>query len=190
MTLFEKAEKFKEKLMKIKVAAFDIDGVLTPGHIWYQGEEMGFNRATHTSDGYGLKLLMRNGIRTGVISGGDSQGVRKRFIDNLKLDFAYLGDEDKRSAFQKVLDEGYEPEEILYMGDEFFDVPLLQKAGFAVTVPDASYEVKQFADYVTETPGGHGAAREIIEIIRYARGIVPEVLDFDGNKIDFKKTWP
>jgi 3-deoxy-D-manno-octulosonate 8-phosphate phosphatase (KDO 8-P phosphatase) len=151
---------------------------------------MGFNRATHTSDGYGLKLLMRNGIRTGVISGGDSQGVRKRFIDNLKLDFAYLGDEDKRSAFQKVLDEGYEPEEILYMGDEFFDVPLLQKAGFAVTVPDASYEVKQFADYVTETPGGHGAAREIIEIIRYARGIVPEVLDFDGNKIDFKKTWP
>ncbi|EQC52367.1 HAD family hydrolase [Bacteriovorax sp. DB6_IX] len=190
MTLFEKAEQFKEKLAKIKVCAFDIDGVLTPGHIWYQDDEMGFNRSTHTSDGYGLKLLMRSGIKTGVISGGDSKGVKKRFIDNLKLDFAYLGDEDKREAFKRVLAEGYAPEEVLYMGDEFFDVPLLQKAGFAVTVPDAAYEVKQFVDYVTTKEGGYGAVREMIEIFRYARGLTPEVLDFDGNPIDFKSTWP
>jgi 3-deoxy-D-manno-octulosonate 8-phosphate phosphatase (KDO 8-P phosphatase) len=190
MTLFEKAKEFQDRLNKIKVCAFDIDGVLTPGHVWYQDDVIGFNRSTHTSDGYGLKLLMRSGIRTGVISGGDSVGVRKRFIDNLKLDFAYLGDEDKRTAFQRILDDGYKEEEILFMGDEFFDVPLLKKAGFAVTVPDAPYEVKQFTDYVTTKEGGMGAVREIIEIIRYARGIVPEVLDFDGKPIDFKSTWP
>ncbi|OIQ20760.1 MAG: hypothetical protein BM556_02120 [Bacteriovorax sp. MedPE-SWde] len=190
MNLFEVAKKFEDRLKKIKVCAFDIDGVLTPGHVWYQDDTIGFNRSTHTSDGYGLKLLMKNGIRTGVISGGDSVGVRQRFIDNLKLDFAYLGDEDKRKAFQRILDDGYKPEEILFMGDEFFDVPLLKKAGFAVTVPGAPFEVKSFADYVTTKEGGHAAVREIIEVIRYARGIVPEVLDFDDTPIDFKSVWP
>ena len=59
-----------------------------------------------------------------------------------------------------------------------------------VTVPDAAYEVKQFVDYVTTKEGGYGAVREMIEIFRYARGLTPEVLDFDGNPIDFKSTWP
>ena len=185
MNLRKEAEKFKDKLSKIKVAAFDIDGVLTPSYVWYQDDVAGFNRMTHTSDGYALKLLMNNGIKVGVISGGDSQGVRKRFIDNLKLDFAYLGDEDKRQAYQRLLDEGYKDEEILYMGDEFFDVPLLQRAGFAATVPHASEEVKNFVDYVTTREGGHASVREVIDILRYARGFYPEVLDFAGNPIPF-----
>ena len=185
MDLHKEAEKFKDKLEKIKVAAFDIDGVLTPSFVWYQDDIAGFNRSTHTSDGYALKLLMRNGIKVGVISGGDSQGVRKRFIENLKLDFAFLGDEDKRHAYQKILDMGYKDEEILYMGDEFFDVPLLQRAGFAATVPHASLEVKKFADYVTHREGGHASVREVIDIIRYARGIVPTVLDFNDQPIKF-----
>ena len=71
------------------------------------------------------------------------------------------------------------------MGDEFFDVPLIKKAGFGVTVPLASYEVKGFADYVTTRLSGQGAVREVIDILRYAHGIYPEVLDFDDCKIDF-----
>jgi 3-deoxy-D-manno-octulosonate 8-phosphate phosphatase (KDO 8-P phosphatase) len=190
MDLFKEAKKFKDKLEKIKVCAFDIDGVLTPGFVWYQDERATFNRATHTSDGYALKVLMKAGLKIGVVSGGDSEGVRKRFVDNLKLDFAFFGDEDKRHAFQKILDMGYKPEEVLYMGDEFFDIPLLKAAGFSVTVPHASFEVKHFCDYVTHREGGYASVREIIDIIRYARGIVPEVKDMDDNIIDFKSMWP
>ncbi len=182
--LLEVAKKHKEKLSKIKVLAFDIDGVLTTGHIWY-AENEGFNRYSHTSDGYGLKVMMRAGFKVGVISGGDSLGVKKRFKENLGLDFCFLGNEDKREAFKEVLSMGYKEEEILYMGDEFFDVPLIKKAGFGVTVPLASYEVKGFADYVTTRLSGQGAVREVIDILRYAHGIYPEVLDFDDCKIDF-----
>ena len=183
--LKEIAVKLKERIEKIKVMAFDIDGVLTTGHIWY-AENEGFNRYSHTSDGYALKMMMRAGFKVGVISGGDSLGVKKRFKDNLKLDFCYFGNEDKREAFNEVLAMGYTDEEVLYMGDEFFDVPLLKKSGLGITVPHASREVKSFADYVTQKEGGYGAVREIIDIVRYAKGIYPEVVDFDGSPIDFK----
>ncbi|MEE3077970.1 MAG: HAD hydrolase family protein [Bdellovibrionota bacterium] len=183
--LKEIATKLKDKIDKIKVMAFDIDGVLTTGHIWYSENE-GFNRFSHTSDGYGLKMMMRAGYKVGVISGGDSLGVKKRFRDNLKLDFCYFGNEDKREAYKEVLAMGYKDEEILYMGDEFFDAPLLKKAGLGITVPHASQEVKKFADYITNKEGGQGAVREIIDIVRYAKDIYPEVVDFDGAVINFK----
>lgn len=190
MNLFDVAKKYQDKLSKIKVAAFDIDGVLTNGHVWWDGEELGFNRLTHTSDGYALKLLMQSGIKTGVISGGDSVSVKKRFIDNLKLDFAFLGNEDKREAYKKVLEMGYKPEEVLFVGDELFDIPLLKASGFSATVSGAPYEVKQFCDYTTVKEGGMAAVREVVDILRYARGFSPAILDFDDSLIDLKKTWP
>jgi len=185
MDLIKTAEKFKEKLKNIKVCAFDIDGVLTNSDIWYAGEEVGFNRSTHTRDGYGLKMLMRAGIKAGVISGGDSLGVKMRFIENLKLDFCYLGSEDKREAYQKLLDMGYQDSEILFFGDEFFDTPLLKRAGFSVCPPHSNIEVKKFCDYVTTSKSGHGCAREVIDILRYAQGWFPEVPDFDGTNMEF-----
>lgn len=190
MYLFENAKKFADKLKNIKVAAFDIDGILTNGHVWWDGDELGFNRLSHTSDGYGLKLLMESGIKTGVISGGDSVSVKKRFIENLKLDFCYLGNEDKRLAYKKLLDQGYDASEILFMGDELFDIPLLKKSGFCATVPEAPFEVRAICDFVTKKSGGQGAVREVIDLLRYAKGISPEIRDFDDSIIDLKKLWP
>lgn len=169
--------------MPIKVALFDIDGVLTDGLVRYDSHEMGFNRSTHTSDGYGLKLLMAHGLKVGVISGGDSLGVRKRFEENLGLDLVFLGNEDKREAYREVLKLGFHDHEILYMGDEFFDLPLLMRAGFSATVPSASYEVQERVDYVSQRPSGMGCVREVIDILRYARGWVPEILDFDDRPL-------
>lgn len=190
MRIYSEAEKFREKLSKIKVAAFDIDGVLTNGHVWWDGDELGFNRLSHTSDGYGLKLLMEAGIKTGVISGGDSVSVRKRFAQNLKLDFAFLGNEDKRESYNKLLEMGYKDEEILFMGDELFDIPLLKRAGFSATVPGAPFEVHNLCDYVTTREGGQGAVREVIDLVRLAIGFTPKILDFDGSELDLKKFWP
>ena len=170
--------KFKDKLGPIKVVLFDIDGILTNGLIHWDGMEVGYNRATHAQDGYGMKLLMDAGIKVGVISGGDSLGVKKRFEENLKLDFVFLGNEDKRKAYLKVIDLGYEDKNILYMGDELFDIPLLKRAGFSATVPNAGHEVREAVDYVTMRKSGQACAREVMDILRYAKGIIPIIPTF------------
>ncbi|WP_127714457.1 HAD family hydrolase [Halobacteriovorax sp. HLS] len=182
--LREVAKKFQAKLDKIKVVAFDVDGILTDGRVWYSGDEMGWNRFTDTSDGYGLKMLKNFGFKVGVITGGDSLSVIKRFKENLKLDFVYYGNEDKREGFQKLLDQGYKAEEVLFMGDEFFDLPLLMASGFSATVPNTSEEIKDRVDYVTSTPAP-GCVREVIDIIRYSRNLYPDILDINGELIKF-----
>jgi 3-deoxy-D-manno-octulosonate 8-phosphate phosphatase (KDO 8-P phosphatase) len=172
------AEKFKDKLSKIKVCIFDIDGILTDGKISWDGEDVGFNRSTHALDGHGLKMLMAAGLKVGVISGGDSVGVRKRFIDNLKLSFTYFGNEDKRESYLKVLALGFKDEEVLYMADEFIDLPILMRAGFSATVPNASLEIQEAVDYITLRQAGDGCAREVIDLVRYAKNIPLELLEF------------
>ncbi|MFI5390758.1 MAG: KdsC family phosphatase, partial [Bacteriovoracales bacterium] len=119
------------------------------------------------------------GIKVGIISGGNSLGVKKRFEENLGLDFIFLGNEDKREAYLEVLKMGYKDSEILFMGDELFDIPLLKRAGFSATVPNASIEVREVVDYITSRPSGKACAREVIDILRYAKGIIPKILDFD-----------
>ena len=180
LRLKEYAEKFSDKLKKIKVCAFDIDGILTDGGTTWDGEHIGFNRTCHIHDGYGFKILKEAGILVGIISGGDSVGMRKRFIETLKLDFVFLGDEDKREAYKKVLalGPGYKDDEILYMGDEFIDLPILKRVGFSVTVPNASYEIQEAVDYITHRESGDACAREVIDILRYAQNIVPVTLEF------------
>lgn len=171
--------KHKDKLQKIKVCAFDVDGVLTDGKVWWAGEEVGWNRATDTRDGYGLVLLKRLGYKVGVITGGNSLSIKKRFEDNLKLDFVFAGNEDKREAYKKLLEMGYDKTEILYMGDEHFDMPLLKVTGFSATVANASFEVKEVVDYVTSCRGGEGAAREVIDLLRFACDIAPQIPEFE-----------
>ena len=173
------AQKFAAKLTKIKVCAFDVDGILTNGLVYWAGEEVGWNRYTHTRDGYGLKVLMEMGLKVGVITGGNSLGITKRFKENLGLDFVYMGNEDKRVAYLDLLSKGYKDEEILYMGDELFDIPLLARAGFSATVPSASHEVLECVDYVTSVDSGMGCVREVIDILRLARNYTPEIPDFD-----------
>lgn len=172
------ALRFEEKLSKIKVCIFDIDGILTDGKISWEGDDVGFNRTTHALDGHGLKMLMEAGLKVGVISGGDSVGVRKRFVDNLKLTFTFFGNEDKREAFKKVLAMGYKDEEILYMADEFIDLPILRRVGFSATVPNASLEIQEAVDYITYREAGDACAREVIDILRYAQKIPVKLLEF------------
>lgn len=178
MNLKEASKKFEEKLKKIKVLAFDVDGILTDGHLWYAGEEVGWNRTFYIYDGYGMKLMMKNGLKVGLITGGNSISVKKR-NELLKLDFFYSGSEDKRAAFLDIMKKyDVSADEILYMGDELFDVPLLKKAGFSATVPGAVQEVKDVVDYVTTKESGKGCAREVIELLRMAKNINSDVEDF------------
>lgn len=176
--IIKAAEKFKDKLAKIKVCIFDIDGILTDGTITYDEALDGYNRTFNIVDGYGLKILMNNGIKVGVVSGGDSKAVRKRFTENLKVDFWFLGNLDKRGAYLEILQMGYTDEEILFMGDEFIDLPVLERVGFSVSVPMASYEIQEAVDYITHYHGGHGAVREICDIVRIAKNLNAKVEGF------------
>lgn len=178
MSLREVSKKFEEKLKKIKVVCFDLDGILTDSHVWWASEEVGFNRTFCIYDGYGMKVLMKAGLKVGVITGGNSVSVLKR-TEQLGLDFCYAGNEDKRDGFLDLLKRyNVAAEEVLYMGDELFDMPLLRKAGFSATVPNACEEVREMVDYVTIKESGRGCAREVIDILRYAQNIVPENKDF------------
>lgn len=178
MSLRETAKKFEQKLKKIKVVVFDLDGILTNAHVWWASEEVGFNRTFNIYDGYGMKVLMTAGLKVGVITGGNSVSVFKR-TNQLGLDFCYAGNEDKREAFLDLMKKyNVSADEILYMGDELFDIPLLRKAGFSATVPNTSDEVKEVVDYVTTRVSGEGCAREVIDLVRYAQGITPVLQDF------------
>lgn len=175
LNLREVAKLHEDKLSKIKLCLFDVDGILTNGLIHWAGEEVGYNRSFHTHDGYGLKMLMAAGIKVGIITGGSSLGVKKRFTD-LGLDYIYSGNEDKRGAFSDVLEKAaVNAEETLYMGDEFFDLPVLKQAGFSATVPNASIEIREAVDYVTHRSSGQGCAREVIDLLRHVQGITPKI---------------
>ena len=175
LNLPEIAKEYADKLSKIKMCLFDVDGILTNAQVYWDGEECGFNRAFSIQDGYGMKTLMRAGLKVGIITGGNSIGVEKRF-SYLGLDYLYMGNEDKRESFEKIMiDSKMDKSEVLYMGDEFFDLPILKQVGFSATVPSASYEIRAAVDYISHREAGMGCAREVIDLVRHVQNIVPEI---------------
>jgi 3-deoxy-D-manno-octulosonate 8-phosphate phosphatase (KDO 8-P phosphatase) len=162
----------QEKLKKIRILILDIDGVMTDGRMfWLEGQ--GWTRHFHVKDGYGLKILMKAGIQVAVISGGDSKDVRTR-MEFLKIQHVFLGDENKIVALHKIQEATKLPfEEMAFMGDDLFDIPVIEKVGFSATVPHAVDPVKERVHYITETPGGWGAVREVADAIRKAQGHGP-----------------
>ena len=153
----------------IKLAIFDVDGVLTDGTLYLTdgGEEIkGFN----SQDGHGMKMLRESGVELALITGRTSRCVELR-AQNLGIDLIYQGAADKARAFGELLAaRKLPPEATAYMGDDVVDLPILCRCGLALTVPAAPAAVKQRAHYVTRAAGGHGAAREACELIMYAQG--------------------
>ncbi|NDD91079.1 HAD-IIIA family hydrolase [bacterium] len=169
--LLETAD-LRAKLKKIKILILDVDGVMTDGRVfWLDGH--GWTRHFHVKDGYGLKVLMKHGIQVAIISGGESEDVRTR-MKFLKIEHVFLGDEDKLKALEKIQTAtGLSLEEMAFMGDDLFDIPVIERVGFSATVPHAVEAVKARAHYVTQTQGGWGAVREIADAIRHAQGLGP-----------------
>ena len=155
------------KLKKIKLFILDVDGVLTNGKVFWS-ENSGWTRTFSVKDGYGLKMLSRLGIELAIISGGSSRDLKER-AKVLSISHLYLGSEDKIIPYQDLKEKtGYKDDVISYIGDELFDIPLLQKVGLSATVSDAPKEVKREVDYITKNRGGKGAVREVVDMIRYA----------------------
>jgi len=153
----------------MKAAIFDVDGVLTDGRI-YIGEQGETVKAFSTLDGHGLKLLQQGGIEPVIITGRDSPAVRRRVAD-LGLVHAVYGASDKLAAATALLAAlGLEWAEVAAMGDDWPDLPLLARAGFACAPANAHAEAKALAHHVTTASGGHGAARECCDLLLVAAG--------------------
>jgi 3-deoxy-D-manno-octulosonate 8-phosphate phosphatase (KDO 8-P phosphatase) len=158
----------EQALKRTKVLILDIDGVLTDTKIFYV-EGTGWGANYSVVDGFGIKLLKRNGIEVAFISGGNFLSHKKR-AEALEIKHAYFGSEEKLGSFEKIRkDLGVTEAECAYMGDELFDIPLLLAAGFAATPPHSPEEVKRAAHYITKQEGGQGAVREICDMILRAQ---------------------
>jgi 3-deoxy-D-manno-octulosonate 8-phosphate phosphatase (KDO 8-P phosphatase) len=159
----------------MKAAIFDVDGVLTDGrlHIGEDGETL---KVFHALDGHGLKLLAQHGITPIVITGRDSKAVRRRLGD-LGITQAHFGIADKLAAATQVLQALHlHWPEVAVMGDDWPDLPLLHRAGFAVAPPNAHAEVRAVAHHVTTARGGEGAARECCDLLLMAAGRYADAL--------------
>ena len=158
---------------KIRVLLMDVDGVLTDGRIWLLSRRDGTAseiKGFSAYDGAGLKLARAAGLRTGLITGRESSAVAQRARE-CEIEFVYQGRATKLGSYEEVLRAtGASDREVAYVGDDLPDLPLLQRAGFAVAVANAAPEVKRAAHYVTSHSGGDGAVREVIELIVKAQG--------------------
>ena len=167
----------------MKAAIFDVDGVLTDGRI-YIGEHGETVKAFATLDGHGLKLLRQGGITPLVITGRDSPAVRRRVAD-LGLAHAVYGAHDKLAAAEALLAQlGLAWPEVAAIGDDWPDLPLLLRAGFACAPANAHLEVKAAVHHVTATAGGHGAAREFCDLLLLAAGRYTALLQGQLNTLD------
>lgn len=167
----------------LKAAIFDVDGVLTDGRIYIGEQGEGF-KAFSTLDGHGLKLLDQGGITPIVITGRDSPAVRRRVAD-LGLKHAVYGAKDKLAVAQPLLDSlGLAWEQVAAMGDDWPDLPLMLRAGFACAPAQAHAEVRALAHHVTAASGGHGAARECCDLLLMAAGRYAALLNGHLSTLD------
>jgi len=153
---------YKEYLEHIKTFIFDVDGVLTDGSltITTTGEML---RTMNVKDGYALKQALNKGYNVCIISGGTNEGVRKR-LENLGFTDIYLGAHNKIKVFNKyILEKSIKPENVLYMGDDIPDIPVMKLVGLASCPQDAVKEVKAVSKYISHKLGGKGCVRDVIE---------------------------
>lgn len=157
-----------EKARHIRLAVFDVDGVMTDGRL-YLGPDGAEFKSLHIHDGLGLKRLQAVDITPAAISGRPSRAVEDRLLD-LGLQYIYMDAQDKLAAFEGLLDDlGLDASQAAVMGDDLPDLPLMRRAGLALTVADAVPEVRSAADWTSSLPGGAGAVREACELLIAAR---------------------
>lgn len=192
----------EDRARRIKIILFDVDGVLTDGGIWLfpapaanhttadrlqamEGkggyaissasmvEAKGFN----AHDGTAISLARIAGMKCGVITKRISETVALRSRD-LRLEFVYMGQAYKMHAVREIMaKEGVTLDEIAYVGDDVIDLPVMRVCGFAVAVANAREQVKAAAHYITQNRGGAGAARDAVEFILMAKGLLEDAIE-------------
>ncbi|MBF0219544.1 MAG: 3-deoxy-manno-octulosonate-8-phosphatase KdsC [Gammaproteobacteria bacterium] len=153
-----------QRAAAIKLVIFDVDGVLTDGTL-FLGDDGQEYKAFNSRDGLGMMMLQRCGITIGIITARQSNVVQLR-MQSLGITHLYQGQQEKLPAYEKMLETLHlAAEQVAYVGDDLIDLPIMTRAGIAIAVADAQSEVIARADWVTPRNGGHGAARDVCELI-------------------------
>ena len=158
-----------QRARAIKLAIFDVDGVLTDGRLYFLPDGSEF-KTFNTLDGDGIKMLIASGVQTAIISGRKTPVVERR-AQNLGIQHLFQGREDKLVVLDGLLAElGLSYEQVAYLGDDLPDLPVIRRVGLGMAVASADGFVRQHAHGVTQARGGEGAAREFCELILRAQG--------------------
>jgi 3-deoxy-D-manno-octulosonate 8-phosphate phosphatase (KDO 8-P phosphatase) len=158
-----------ERAARIKLALFDVDGVLTDGRLWYSvdGNEL---KSFHSQDGLGMKRLLANGVEIGVITARTSHIVTERTAE-LGIVHVYQGQEKKLDCYEHLISAlKLSPEQVCYTGDDIVDLPVMMRVGLSVAPANAHPWVMDRAHWRTRLPGGAGAAREVCDLLMLAQG--------------------
>ncbi|KAA0014232.1 HAD hydrolase family protein [Billgrantia pellis] len=158
-----------DPLRRIRLLALDVDGVMTDGRLYFQADGVEI-KAFHTQDGLGIKLLLRAGLQVALLTGRESPMVSHRAAA-LGIDHVFQRCEDKLATLRELCSrQGLSLDQVAYCGDDLPDLAPMQRAGVGITVPGAPAYIRALADHVTERSGGHGAVREICDMLLEAQG--------------------
>jgi len=153
-----------QTLSTIRLVAFDVDGVFTDGR-FYLSDDGIESKSFHTQDGYGIRKLINAGIEVAIISGRKSVAVERRMAE-LGVTHVVQGCKDKVAALNDVAGSlGIDKSQCAYVGDDIPDLPLLNSVGYSIAVANAVATVKDECQHTTVARGGHGAVREVCELI-------------------------
>lgn len=160
---------YKEKLQPIRAFVFDFDGVMTDGSVWVYADRETV-RAGNIKDGYAIQYAVKKGYIVAVISGATSASIDNR-MQMLGVTQCYTGCGKKIETYERFLkDNNLEDSQVLCMGDDLPDYPILQRAGVSACPADAAIEIKESVDYVSLYNGGHGCVRDVIEQVLRLHG--------------------
>ena len=168
-------EKQLKKISQIKMIVSDVDGILTDGTILVSHDRE--FKSFHVEDALATSLLKLAEIPVSFISARESEATTKR-LDELKIKHYFQGYINKVSALDEIISiYNMNYEDVLYIGDGFVDIPVMEKVGFSVSVPNAHKEVKESADFITQKSGGEGVLVEVVQYILKSKGIHDKVFN-------------
>ena len=160
---------YLELFGQVHTFIFDVDGVFT-NNLMLVTDNGAFLRQMNVRDGLAVKIAIEQGYRIGIITGGKSEGVKKRFLD-LGVTDIYLGRRYKTEAFEEIISMyDLDPQGILYMGDDLPDYPVMRKVGVPTCPSDAAHELLPISVYVSPFKGGEGCVRDVIEQVLTLQG--------------------
>ena len=157
-------KELKEKTKKIKLVAFDVDGVMTDEGLIFDENGVEYKRF-NAKDGQGIVMLNNSGFKTAIITARQNGTVRVRF-NILKMSDLYEGQKNKEEALDELVKKyNLDYSEVAYMGDDLPDICVLKKVGLSITPQNGAKEVKAVVDFITEKSGGNGAVRELCDFL-------------------------
>lgn len=165
-----------EKASRIELVIFDVDGVLTDGSLFLSDDGQEY-KAFNSKDGFGMRLLQEAGIDIAIITGRESTLVKLR-MEELGITQVMQGRREKGPALDEMMEKtGLTIEQIAYVGDDVVDLPIMSRVGLSIAVQDARPIVKKHAHWITQSPGGRGAGRDVCELILEAHGKWDDIIN-------------